>query len=79
MGWLRFRIRIVTLGGKWKRVIIIIIIIIITALYSPLLRLARFFSFLILYTVGRTHSTGNQPAAGPLPKHRKTQTQNKRL
>jgi hypothetical protein len=37
----------------------------------------RFFSFLILYTVGRTSWTGNQPVAKPLPTHRTTQTQNK--
>jgi hypothetical protein len=47
-------------------------------LYSPLLDLGRFFSFLILYTVGRTPSTGDQPVARPLPTHRTTQTQNKR-
>jgi hypothetical protein len=43
-----------------------------------LLDLGRFFSFLILYTVGRTPWTGNQPVARPLPKHRITQAQNKR-
>jgi hypothetical protein len=37
-----------------------------------------FFSFVILYTVGRTPWTGDQPVARPLPKHRTTQTQNKR-
>jgi hypothetical protein len=47
-------------------------------LYSPLLDLGRFFSFLILYTVGRTPWTGDQPVAGPLPTHRTAQTQNKR-
>jgi hypothetical protein len=36
------------------------------------------FSFLILYTVGRTPWTGDQPVARPLPTHRTTQTQNKR-
>jgi hypothetical protein len=46
-------------------------------LYSPLLDLGRFFSFLILYTVGRTPWTGDQPVARPLPTHRTTQTQNK--
>jgi hypothetical protein len=46
-------------------------------LYSPLLGLDRFFSFLILYTVGRTPLTGNQPVARPLPTHRTTQPQNK--
>jgi hypothetical protein len=38
----------------------------------------RFFSFLILHTVGRTPWTGDQPVSSPLPTHRKTQTQNKR-
>jgi hypothetical protein len=37
------------------------------------------FSFLILYTVGRTPWTGDQPVARPLPTHRTTQTQNKRI
>jgi hypothetical protein len=46
-------------------------------LYSPL-NLGRFFSFLILYTFGRTHWTEDQPVARPLPTHRTTQTQNKR-
>jgi hypothetical protein len=43
-----------------------------------LLNLGRFFSFLILYTVGRTPWMGDQPVARPLPTHRTTQTQNKR-
>jgi hypothetical protein len=38
-------------------------------LYSPSLNLNRFFSFLILYTVGRTPWTGDQPVASPLPTH----------
>jgi hypothetical protein len=43
-------------------------------LYSPL-DLRRFSSFLILYTVGRTLWTGDQPVARPLPTHRiNTQT-----
>jgi hypothetical protein len=46
-------------------------------LYS-LLDLGRSFSFLILYTVGRTPWTGEQPVAMPLPTHRTTQTENKR-
>jgi hypothetical protein len=37
-----------------------------------------FFSFLILYTVGSSTWTGEQPVARPLPTHRTTQTQNKR-
>jgi hypothetical protein len=32
--------------------------------YSPLLDLGRFFSFLIFYTVGRTLSTGVSPSQG---------------
>jgi hypothetical protein len=47
-------------------------------LYSPLLGLDRFFSFLIFYTVGRTSWTGDQPVARSLPAHRTTQMQNKR-
>jgi hypothetical protein len=45
-------------------------------LYSPLY-LGRLFSFLILYTVGRTPWTGGQPVVRPLPTHTTTQTQNK--
>jgi hypothetical protein len=45
-------------------------------LYSPL-TLGRLFSFLILYTVGRTPSTGDQPFAVPPCTHRTTQTQKK--
>jgi hypothetical protein len=47
-------------------------------LCSPLLDLGCFFSFLILYTVGRTPWTGDQPVARPIPTYRTTQTQNKR-
>jgi hypothetical protein len=35
-------------------------------------------SFLMLYTVGRTPWTGEQPVARPLPVQRTTKTQNKR-
>jgi hypothetical protein len=42
-------------------------------LYSPL-DLGRFFSFLILYTAGRTPWMSDQPSASPLPAHRTTQT-----
>jgi hypothetical protein len=38
-------------------------------LYSPL-NLGRIFSSLILYTVGRSLLTGDQPVARPLPTHR---------
>jgi hypothetical protein len=41
--------------------------------------LRRLFKFLNLYTVGRTPWTGDQPIARPLPTHRTTQTQNKRI
>jgi hypothetical protein len=37
------------------------------------------FQFLNPYTVGRTRWTGDQPVARPLPAHRTTQTQNKRM
>jgi hypothetical protein len=43
-----------------------------------LLDLCRFFSFLILYTFGRTPWTGDEPVTKPLPTHRTAQTQNKR-
>jgi hypothetical protein len=46
-------------------------------LYSPVWGLGRFFSFLVVYTVGRTPWKGNQPVGRPLPAHRVTQTQNK--
>jgi hypothetical protein len=46
--------------------------------YGPLLSLGRFFSFLTLYTKGRTPWRGDQPVARPLSTHRTTQTQNKR-
>jgi hypothetical protein len=39
-------------------------------LYSLLLRPSRFFSFVILYTVGRNPWTGDQPVARPLRAHR---------
>jgi hypothetical protein len=47
-------------------------------LYSPL-DLGGIFSFLILYIVGRIPWTGDQPVVRPLPTHRTTQTQNKRI
>jgi hypothetical protein len=45
------------------------------SLYLPallLLDLGRLFSFLILYTVGRTPWTGDQPVGRPLPTHKTT-------
>jgi hypothetical protein len=47
-------------------------------LYSPL-DFGRFFGVLILYTVSRTPWTGDQPVSRPLPTHRTTHTQNKRI
>jgi hypothetical protein len=47
-----------------------------TWLYSLLLYLGRFFSFSILYTVGVTPLTWDQPVARLLPTHR-TRTHNK--
>jgi hypothetical protein len=47
-------------------------------LYSPLLGTGRFFNFLMVYIVGRTPWTGDQPVARPVCTHRTTQTQNKR-
>jgi hypothetical protein len=46
--------------------------------YSPLLSPGLFFSFAIIFTVGMTPWTWDQPVARPLPTHRTTQTQNKR-
>jgi hypothetical protein len=43
-------------------------------LYSSLLDLGRFFSFVILYTVGRTPWAGDQPVARPLPTHTTART-----
>jgi hypothetical protein len=57
---------------------LICILLLLLWLYSPLLGLGRFLSFLIIYTVGRPPWTGDQPVARPLPTHRATQTQNKR-
>jgi hypothetical protein len=51
---------------------------ILLQLCRPLLGLGRFLSFLILYTVGRTLWTSDQPVTRPLPTHRTTQTQSKR-
>jgi hypothetical protein len=42
-----------------------------------LLDLGRFFSIVILYTVGRTPWERDQPVVRPLPTHRITQTQKK--
>jgi hypothetical protein len=47
-------------------------------LYSTLLDIGGFFSFLIFYIVSRTPWAGDQPVARPIPAHRAAQTQNKR-
>jgi hypothetical protein len=39
---------------------------------TALVGLGHFFSFLILYTVGRNPSMGDQPIARPLPTHKTT-------
>jgi hypothetical protein len=52
---------------------------IIQWLYSSLLGLGRFFSFIILYAVDRTPWTGDQPVARLVPTRRTAQTQNKRI
>jgi hypothetical protein len=56
----------------------VVLLLLLLWLYSHPLGLGRFFSILILYTVGRTPWTGDQPVARPLPTYRTTQTQNKR-
>jgi hypothetical protein len=56
----------------------IILLVLLLWLYSHSLGLGRFFSFLILYTVGWTPWTGDQPVARPLPTHRTAETHNKR-
>jgi hypothetical protein len=50
------------------------VLLLLLWLYGPLLDLGHFFSFLILYTVGRASWTEDQPVR-PLPTHRTTQTQ----
>jgi hypothetical protein len=52
-------------------------ILLLLWLYSSLFGLGHFFSFLILYTVGRTPWTVDRAVARPLPTHKTTQTQNK--
>jgi hypothetical protein len=46
---------------------------------TALVDLGHFFSFLILYTVGRTPWMAKQLVARPLPTHRTTQTQDKSI
>jgi hypothetical protein len=52
-------------------------LLILVQLYSPLLDLSRFLSFLFLCMVGTTLWPGDQPVSRPLPTHRTTRTQNK--
>jgi hypothetical protein len=58
--------------------VLLLLLLLLLWLYSPLLDLGHFFSFLILFTVGRIPCTGDQTVAGLLPTHKTTQTQNKR-
>jgi hypothetical protein len=46
--------------------------------FTTFVDLGLFFTFLILYTVGRVPWTRDQPVARPLSTHRTAQTQNKR-
>jgi hypothetical protein len=59
-------------------ILLLLLLLLFLWLYGPLLDLGRFFSLLILYTVGRTPWTGDQPVARPLPNHRTAKTENKR-
>jgi hypothetical protein len=59
--------------NRWSRVSIIFGSTVL------LLDLGRIFNFLILYAVGWTPWTGDQPVLRTLPTHRTTQTQNKRI
>jgi hypothetical protein len=57
---------------------LLLLLLLLLLLYGLFWGLGRLFRFFILYTVGRTHLTRDQPVARPLPTHRTTQTQNKR-
>jgi hypothetical protein len=46
-------------------------------LYSPLLGLSHFFTFITLYIAGRTPWMGNQHVTKPLPTHRTARAKNK--
>jgi hypothetical protein len=46
--------------------LLLLLLLLLLWLYSPLLGLVRFFSFLILYTFGRILLMGDQPVARPL-------------
>jgi hypothetical protein len=51
---------------------LLLLLLLLLWLYSPLLGFGCFFTYLVLYTVGRTPWTSDQPVARPLPKHRDT-------
>jgi hypothetical protein len=57
--------------------LLLILLVLLLWLCSSLLGLGRFFSLLILYTVGRIAWTGDQPVARLLLTHRTTQIENK--
>jgi hypothetical protein len=48
-------------------------------LFQPIQGPGLLFSSMIIFTGGRTPCTSDQPVTRPLPKHRTTQTQNKRV
>jgi hypothetical protein len=48
-------------------------------LFQPIQGPGPLFSSVIIFTDGRTPLTSDQPVARPLPTHRTTQTQNKRI
>jgi hypothetical protein len=57
----------------------LLLLLLLLWLYSPLFGLCCSFSSLILYTVGRTPWSGDQPVVRPLPTHKATQTQTSTL
>jgi hypothetical protein len=62
---------------NWQLVKTTLLLLLLLLLYGPLLSLGLIFSFLNLYTVGRSPSTRDQRDVRPLPTHKTTQTQNK--
>jgi hypothetical protein len=76
---LKFHMRTVTVEGKFNFASDYNLALYLSmSLQSLYWILAVFFSFLAIYTVGRTPWTEDQPVARPLPTHGTTQTQNKR-
>jgi hypothetical protein len=59
--------------------LLLLLSLLLLMLYSRLLHLGRFFSFLILHSVGRTPCSEDQPVARPQPTHRTTETQNRHI